>query len=383
MAGATGGQIQNRGKGAWQVRIFLGRDASGKREFHTKTLRGTKADAQKYLVAKLRERDQGVTLDRCSERFDSYLARWLAGRGTLRARTRDDYASIIRRYLAPGLGHRTLSQLSRVELKAFYVRMALPKDEGGYGVGSRTVRYAHAVLHTALAEAVDDKLIPSNPAVGIKLNSEKSKRSRTLTPEQAKTFLDHAQASSWHAFFVVLLDGGLRPSEALALTWDHLEGAKVKIRRVLVERTGKGNPVDFEDPKTEGSVRDVVLSKMAVRALKAHRARQAEEKLKAGVRYKDEGLIFATSLGTPMRQANIYRRHFVPLVKAAGLEDTKLRIYDLRHSCGSLTYADTQNVKLVQERLGHARAAFTMDTYVKGMPGQQQVAADLFDERFG
>ncbi len=71
------GQIIKRGENTWYVRIFLGRDANGKRKCFNKTIHGTKKDAQKYLTAKLREKDLGILIEPASMALNEYLDKWL------------------------------------------------------------------------------------------------------------------------------------------------------------------------------------------------------------------------------------------------------------------------------------------------------------------
>ena len=84
----------------------------------------------------------------------------------------------------------------------------------------------------------------------------------------------------------------------------------------------------------------------------------------------------------PLSPANIYKRHFKPLVAAAGLP--ALRLYDLRHTCATLLLAAGENPKVVSERLGHASITLTLDTYSHVLPDMQdQATAKLESILFG
>ena len=111
----------------------------------------------------------------------------------------------------------------------------------------------------------------------------------------------------------------------------------------------------------------------AVEVLRAHRARQAEENLKAGPHYRDLGLIFATHAGTPLDASNVVNRSLKPLLEHAGLPP--IRFHDLRHTCATLLLSAAVPPKVVQERLGHANIAMTMDVYSHVMPDLQESAA--------
>lgn len=111
--------------------------------------------------------------------------------------------------------------------------------------------------------------------------------------------------------------------------------------------------------------------------LRAHKARQNEERLRAGELYEDWGLVFATDTGTPLEPSNIDRRSFKPLLRAAGLPD--IRFHDLRHTCATLLLSGNTPPKVVQEILGHTDISLTLDTYSHVMPDMQDHAASIMD----
>jgi integrase len=116
-------------------------------------------------------------------------------------------------------------------------------------------------------------------------------------------------------------------------------------------------------------------------ALKRHHVRQAEEKLKAGSAYRDEDLVFATRVGTPINPSNLRNRSFAPLLKKAGLP--WITFHDLRHTTASLLFSKNVHPKFVQELLGHASVAFTLDVYSHMLPGMGGEAADAMGEALG
>jgi integrase len=109
-------------------------------------------------------------------------------------------------------------------------------------------------------------------------------------------------------------------------------------------------------------VRDVFLTPLATAALRAHRRRQAEWCLRLGVPFEETALIFANEEGRIADDRNIRDRYFRPILEKAGLPS--IRLYDLRHTAATMMYIKTGfNVKAVQDLLGHASFALTMDTY--------------------
>ena len=140
------GQIIPRGERTWLVRVFIGRDsATSKRQYQSKTIHGTKKDAQRYLTESLRDRDMGIVVEPETAGLGRYLDKWLetSAKPRLRDRTLNDYQKLLARYVRPELGGRPLAKIRPLEIQALYQGMQ------ERGLSARTVRYTHAVLHSA------------------------------------------------------------------------------------------------------------------------------------------------------------------------------------------------------------------------------------------
>jgi integrase len=185
------------------------------------------------------------------------------------------------------------------------------------------------------------------------------------------------------ALFLLLIDTGLRPGEALALGWSDLDldASWLRVERGLGRRR-MGEPWRFEAPKTSGSRRTVPLPATIIRALRAHRAGQAEERLAAGSSYADLDLAFATPLGGPLDGRNVVNRHFKPMLLRAGLPAT-VRLYDLRHSAATHMLAGGASVRAVADRLGHASAKMTLDVYAHALPAQIDETTAILERALG
>ena len=97
--------------------------------------------------------------------------------------------------------------------------------------------------------------------------------------------------------------------------------------------------------------------------------------VKADALYKDQGLVFPSLVGTPLSRYNL-TRSFKALLKRAGLPHAT-RFHDLRHTCATLLLGAGYNGKFVQELLGHATIAITLDTYSHVMPGMTDHTAAM------
>lgn len=370
------GHIEKRGDNVWRVTVFLGTDpTTGETERHRKTIHGTKKDAQRYLTAALRERDLGRFSEPSKLRVNEYLDRWLddAARPRLAERSLSDYTEILIRYVRPHIGTVPLDRVTPLLLQGMYT------DLQKKGLTAATVRKAHAVLHSALKQAVRWRLLTYNPARDLELPRIEKKEMQALDETQAQRFIEAAAQDSRGLAYLVGIASGMRPQEYLGLRWPdlNLSNGAVRIQRVLNWRR-KGGGWVLTEPKTARSRRTVILPSSLLPALREHRARQNEDRLRLGTEYQTHGFVFATAVGGPLDSGNLNARHFKKILAAAGLPLT-LRPYALRHSCATLLMAAGKNPKVVAERLGHASTMMTLDVYSHVTPTMQQDAADAID----
>jgi integrase len=127
--------------------------------------------------------------------------------------------------------------------------------------------------------------------------------------------------------------------------------------------------------------RTVDLLQRAAEALRSHRKRQMEEQPTVGVQWTDNGLVFTTTIGTPLDAQKIVNRHFKPLLKRAGLPD--IRWHDLRHTYATLLLSRGTHPTYVQKSLGHASVQLTLDRYSHWMPSMGRNTAKGIDEALG
>jgi integrase len=367
------GQINKRGD-AWLVRIFLGRDANGKRRYFNKTIHGTKRDAQKYLNAALREKDLGIFVEQASMPLNEYLDKWLttAAKPRLAQTTFDNYEFLLKRHIRPAIGQRKLCDVKPLDVQKIYTTMT------GGGLSARTVRYVHAVLFSAFKQAVKWDLLSRNPCESVELPRLARNEMQAFSPEQAQKFLETAKDDKHGIVFAFALATGMRPEEYLSLKWSDVDLQKgmATVQRTLVWRKGGG--WYFGEPKTKQSRRTMPLPASLIRDLTIHKRRQTEHRFKFGAAYQNNELVFAAETGTPLCHRNLFQRHFTKLLEKAELP-TSFRLYDLRHSCATLLLSAGENPKVVAERLGHASIVLTLDTYSHILPDMQKGASDKLE----
>jgi integrase len=194
-----------------------------------------------------------------------------------------------------------------------------------------------------------------------------------VNPVEVKALLSAARGDRLEALYVVAIHTGLRRSEILGLKWTDVD---LKVGILSVQRSLDTDRT-FNPPKRNKSRRTVKLTTAAVEALKSHRTRQNEERLRLGSLWEDHDLVFPNQFGRPMNADNLYHRGLKPLLENAGLSG--FTFHSLRHTCATLLLSKNVNPKIVQEMLGHATISQTMDTYSHVMPGMSDVAAEAIE----
>jgi integrase len=363
------GSIHRRKDGGWCAQYTVYTSEGRKR----KTLYGkTRQEVAAMLATALSHREGGLTFDAGNLTLGDYLDRWLndSVRDTVRQRTWERYEQIARVHIKPALGRIKLKALTSTHARGLY------REKLDSGLAPRTVGYIHTTLHKALKDAVADGLIPRNATQGIKAPTSKNQEINPLSPDQARAFLETARGDRFEALYVLAVTAGLREGELLGLKWDDvdLDAGTLSVRRTLSEaRSGRF----FEAPKN-GKGRSIRLTKQAVEAIRSHCKRQNEQRLGLGTLWQDNGLVFPSQKGTPMNAKNLTARSFKPLLVKADLPRT-VRLHDLRHTCATLLLGKGVHPKIVQELLGHATIAITLDTYSHVLPNMQGEATHAME----
>lgn len=187
--------------------------------------------------------------------------------------------------------------------------------------------------------------------------------------------MEASRGDRFEALYVLAVTAGLRIGELLSLKWEDidLDAGTLRVRRT---RSQARNSPTFTTPKN-GRGRSIRLTQRAVEALRTHRATQNAERLKVGSLWQDNGLVFCTHGGQPLDFRNVATTSFKPLLKKAGLPD--IRFHDLRHTCATLLLSRGHLPKLVQDLLGHASVAMTLDRYSHVLPGMSDQTAKAME----
>ena len=368
--GHNEGTIRHRDDGLWECRVSL---PNGKR----KSVYGkTRKDVQDKLRVTLRDLDAGLDISAGRQTVSQYLEGWLSAsaKPRVKVKTYEGYESIVRVRITPRLGRRSLSRLTALDVQALYADL-----EAG-GLSNQSIQHTHRVLHSALKQAVRWGLIARNPCEGATPPRPERAEMHVLTQDQVTAFLDATRDHPAHALYVLAVTTGMRQGELFGLRWADisLDAAKLMVRRAL-QRQKVAGPV-FIEPKTARSRRTILLSQRAISALKEHRRRQLEERLRQGPDWQDGDLVFCNATGQspdPGWQRQVFQAELEQL----GLP--VIRFHDLRHTAATLLLAQGVHPKVVSEMLGHATISLTLDTYSHLVPAMHAQAAAAMDALLG
>ena len=363
------GSIFKRADGRWVAAVSL---PGGKRL--TKYGK-TRRECSEWVQETRNQIDAGMTTEGARIRMDKFLDNWLdAVKPTLRPKTWHQYEQIVRQHIKPDLEAIRLKDLRPDHVQTLYT------SQLERGLGPRSVRLIHAVLHRALNQALRWGIVSRNVCDAVDKPKQPRAEMRILDVEQAQVLLKAAEGHRLEALFHLAITTGLRQGDLLGLKWSDLDwdtGA-LQIQRQLQRVPGEG--LMLVEPKSAAGRRSVVLGQTVLAKLRKHKKRQIEERLFAGGRWQEQDLIFRSTIGSPLDARNVCRT-FKAILKATDLPD--IRFHDLRHTAATLMLQQGIHPKVVQERLGHSSITLTLDTYSHVLPNMQQDAAAKMDHLFG
>ena len=372
----TGG-IERRAPDQWRITVYRGRDPLRGRPVRRRfTVRGTRRDAERALREALAERDRGVDIATDSVTTAEWLERWLHEHAEIRGieeSTRVRYERVIRRQLVPALGWVKLQSVRPVHVRALYADASLSVS---------TRRRCHVVLSRALDDAVRAQLLALNPARSVSPPSQRrapSREQRVLDVEELDALLRQVGGTAHDVPIRLTLATGLRQGELLALRWEDsdLPRGELTVNRTLQVIPEEG--LRFRPPKTRNARRTIELSAKTAALLERHRRSQGQQRLRVGSSWRDGGLVFPSQIGTPWLPRNFYRGYRAHVAEAGIARPETVVWHTLRHTAATHWIKAGVEIHVVSRRLGHASAAFTMDTYGHMLAGMQRRAAEAFD----
>jgi integrase len=317
-----------------------------------------------------RKRDREVVkLRRWVTRF------WLPVlRSQLKEGTFHSYRCNMENHVLPRLGKVPLDEITPRMLTDMYVdllKRGHMKCDGG--LSPTTVRYVHAIVHKALADAVDDGLLVTNPAERAKAPKPGRSSNRELRfwePHQLARFLGHVRGAPFEPLWHLAAFTGMRRGELCGLRWSDIDfpHKRLSVRRSLVSVAYR---IVETTPKTH-QARVIDLDERTMKVLDAHRSNSDLAARAKGHVLQETDRVFCRPDGEVLHPETVSAQFQTALTQAAL---PRIRLHDLRHTHATLAIRAGVAPKVISERLGHHTPAFTMHQYAHVLPGMQAEAA--------
>lgn len=371
------GHIRERSPGKWAIILDV-YDETGKRRRKWHTFAGTKRQAQEECSRLVTLMRSGGYIEASKQTVAEYLDEWLTFvKPSVAPKTHERYAEILQKGVAPLLGDVTLSKLKTDRIDAAWSKaLTEGRRDGKGGLSPRTVHHMRRVLIKALGQAVTWDRLTKNPALATTPPKVERKQMLAYDASQTHELLEAMRPTRMFIPVLLAVMCGLRRGEILALRWRHIElGDNRRSIAIMESAEQTKDGVRYKEPKS-GKARVVALSSTVLAELKAHRARQAEEQLKLGLRPDVDSFVVAQVDGSPIQPRSL-THEWVRLIGKTSLP--RIRFHDLRHTHASQMLSTGVHPKVASERLGHSSIGITLDLYSHVMPGMQADAAEQVD----
>lgn len=368
-----GGSIRQRPDGTWEARITLGTNpGTGKplrKSIYGKTQKEVRQKMQRALV----EVDEGSYIEQSRLTVKQWLETWLAEyTGNVKESSRTRYTQDVKNHIVPALGALKLSELTAAHCQRFYNGLTRCDKP----LNPKSVKNIHGVLHQALKQAVRLGYIRANPTDACTLPRIEKRQVEPLDAPEIKRLLDVLGDDLYSVIIKIDLFTGMRSGEILGLQWAcvDFDRGTITVDKQLRHPKTKDEPYTLASVKND-KARTVQPAPYVMQLLKQRRREQVEQRVRAGATWSDYGLpdlVFTYENGKYVN-ANIVLRHLKKKLEEAGLPDK--RFHDLRHTYAVSSLQAGDDVKTVQENLGHHTAAFTLDQYGHVTESMRQASA--------
>lgn len=297
---------------------------------------------------------------------------------TVRESTMVRYSDQYNQYIKKELGLRRLSQIKPIMLQRHFNQMA------AVDYSTKTIADTYNVLHSMFKLALQNNIIFRNPCDAVILPKTKEKDRRVLTIEEQKEILEHAKGRICEPLVRVALGTGMRAGELQGLTWDDIDfkNREIHVNKTLVyirDRVNGKYYFKFQSPKTKSGSRTIPMQEDVYQALKRQRVQVKEMRIHAPNWRQEPGfenLVFLNVTGRP-RQGMDFRNDLDRIEKAINKDRKKqakeegkefepiphFHPHSLRHTFATRCFEAGIDAKTVQNYLGHASIAITMDLY--------------------
>lgn len=381
------GTIRKRADGRWEGIYSAGYDQQTGKLIRKSIYGKNQKEVRQKLSKVTTEIDEGLYLEPAKMTLSDWMDLWYKEYTfDKKYSTLKGYKAQINKHIRPGIGKYNLSQLNPMILQRFFNHLSEP-DEKGKVLSPKSIKNIYIILSGILEQAVENEMISKNPCKKVKLPKVYNKQITPLTDKQVKDFLEIISTDEIYGTILrVIVFTGLRLGEAMGFTWDCVDFEKgaLNINKQLQRRPQKDGGSTLTSVKS-GKPRILKPAPFVMQLLKIRYTEQIMQKQRSEdlwLAWSNEeehkkALVFTNLQGGYLIPKRVYL-HFKSAAVAIGAPDA--RVHDLRHTYAVLSLQNGDDIKTVQENLGHASAAFTLDVYGHVSDRMKKESANRMEE---
>jgi integrase len=381
------GTIRKRADGRWEGIYSAGYDQQTGKLIRKSIYGKNQKEVRQKLSKVTTEIDEGLYLEPAKMTLSDWMDLWYKEYTfDKKYSTLKGYKAQINKHIRPGIGKYNLSQLNPMILQRFFNHLSEPNEKGKV-LSPKSIKNVYIILSGILEQAVENEMISKNPCKKVKLPKVYSKQITPLTDKQVKDFLEIISTDEIYGTILrVIVFTGLRLGEAMGLTWDCVDFEKgaLNINKQLQRRPQKDGGSTLTSVKS-GKPRILKPAPFVMQLLKIRYTEQIMQKQRSEdlwLAWSNEeehkkALVFTNLQGGYLIPKRVYL-HFKSAAVAIGAPDA--RVHDLRHTYAVLSLQNGDDIKTVQENLGHASAAFTLDVYGHVSDRMKKESANRMEE---
>ena len=372
------GSIEKRGKNSYRLSCLAGYNLQGKPIKKTKTVHGTKKEAEIELAKFVADVQNGMVIEGKSLKFSEFTEIWKRDYGSkeLAPSTYKRYCRMLETRLLPYFGHFYVNKIKPTDIMQFYdllskdTQLVRKKDNDGNKtlkpLSGKTILEHHRLLRAMLHKAVYWQVIVSNPAERVQPPKAKKPKRKYYDDDQCKILLENLEQLDeeqikYKTAIILTVFTGVRLGELMGLEWNDIDfrNGIVSINRSSQYLADTG--VFTKVPKTESSIREIAIPDFVISLLEEYKLWYEEQKSLYGELWINSNRLFVQADGKPMHPSTI-SKWFVKFIGQIGLP--VINFHGLRHTNATLLIAKNIDVAVVAARLGHAQITTTFNFYV-------------------
>lgn len=366
-----GGSVRQREDGKWEARCTI----NGKR----RSFYGNRqSDVLKAMRAAQSAADVGAFIEPSKMTIEQWVTAWLEEyiKPSSKPLTYSAYKSKVDNHIIPHLGKMRLTTLNPTQVQAFYNDLLREKN-----LSPKSIKDVHGILHRAIEQAVELRYIPYNCTNACKTPRIVKKEIEPFDDVAIEAFLTAIQGHRYQDIFTVTLFTGIREGEACGLPWDAVDfrNGTITIKQQLCKEKVKGGKHYIDTPKHD-KVRILTAPSFVMDILREVKAKQLQNHINCIGNWQNEhNLVFTDEFGKYTVPSTLHK-HFKIIARQIGKPNA--RFHDLRHTYAVTALQEGDDAKTVQQNLGHATAAFTLNVYGHVSEKMKKDSADRMERYY-